>query len=365
MKPLSLEPELAKLPLRPINEMGLKELERIRLILRGGSVIDWRRLHFGSRDEVDRFLRLCQIDTTRPSDEAWVRLVLAEAVEHLRTTFNYRVTDAVAEPEEIHDLFLFASGAKGSPRHRRIACIVLKLMHVIQHVEGRDLLFRLSVSESDVCELAVAKVMGIADEMRQEGLPIVEFADSIKSRASIITKLLAKKETVAAQVYDKIRFRIVTRSYDDIVPVLYFLSQRLFPFNFVVPGETENTLISFRSLVERYPNFAHLANQLHLDPLYEDRERRDGNAFSGGGYRALNFVVDLPMRMDAFLPAPEDDYRPRKGRIAFVLCEFQIMDEETARENDLGENAHERYKRRQRRRVLRRLSRGLVVPKRK
>ena len=36
------EPRLPDLPLRPIAEMGLKELERIRLILRGGSVIEWR-----------------------------------------------------------------------------------------------------------------------------------------------------------------------------------------------------------------------------------------------------------------------------------------------------------------------------------
>ena len=44
--------------------MGLKELERIRLILRGGSVIEWRRMHFKTWDEVDRFLRLLQIDPT-------------------------------------------------------------------------------------------------------------------------------------------------------------------------------------------------------------------------------------------------------------------------------------------------------------
>ena len=44
--------------------MGLKELERIRLVLRGGSVIEWRRLHFTTWDEVDRFLRLAQIDPT-------------------------------------------------------------------------------------------------------------------------------------------------------------------------------------------------------------------------------------------------------------------------------------------------------------
>ena len=41
------------------------------------------------------------------------------------------------------------------------------------------------------------------------------------------------------------------------------------------------------------------------------------------------------------------------------------MDEETARQNEEGENAHKLYKRRQKRRVLRRLTQNIVVPKRK
>ena len=43
------EPKIPEVPLRTVQDMGLKELERIRLILRGGSVIEWRRLHFRTR----------------------------------------------------------------------------------------------------------------------------------------------------------------------------------------------------------------------------------------------------------------------------------------------------------------------------
>lgn len=346
--------------------MGLEELERIRLILRGGSVIDWRRLHFKGRDEVDRFLRLCEINPDNPVDEAWVRTVLADAVEYLRRTFKYRVTQAVASPQEIHDLFLIASGVKEPSRFRKIACIVLKVMHVIQHIEGRDLLFRLAISEAEIAELVSSKVVLVAEEMRGRGLPVVEFVDSIKTRESVITKLVAKKETLAAQIYDKTRFRIVTRTREDILPVLYFLTERLFPFNFVVPDQTENTLIEFKSLLAEHPHFARYAQELHLDLDYEAREdRRPGNVSSGHSYRVLNFVVDIPLRLDAYLPPPEDDHRPRKGRIGFALVELQIVDEQTASRNDTGENAHDRYKHRQKLRVLRRLSRGLVVPKRR
>jgi len=364
VKAPTLTPVLPDIPVRTVAEMGIRELERIRLILRGGSVIDWRRMHFQAREEVDRFLRLCQLDVSRPYDEAWARLVLSEAVAYLRKTFNYRVADAVAKPEEIHDLFLLASGAKGNARHRRIACVVLKVMHVIQHIEGRDLLFRLAISEAELAELVMEKVLSVAREMQEKGLPVVEFAHSIKTQDSLVTKLLAKKETVAAQVYDRTRFRVVTRSREDLLPVLYYLTQRLFPFHLVVPGQTENTLLPFKSVLEEYPHFEQFIPNLHLDRNYEDREDRSGNTFSGSSYRALNFVVDIPVRMDAYLPLPEEDARPRKGRVVISLVEFQIVDAETARQNELGENSHEAYKRRQKKRVLKRLSQGLVVPKR-
>ena len=168
---------------------------------------------------------------------------------------------------------------------------------------------------------------------------------------------------MAAQIYDRTRFRIITQTQADILPVLYFLVQHLFPFNFVVPGQTENTLISFRAVLDENPHLQQYVNDLHLDLDYEDREERTRNSFSGDSYRALNFVVDLPIRMDAYLPAPEQDSRIRKNRIVFTLVEFQIMDEKTALQNEQGENAHKLYKHRQKRRVLRRLSRGLVIPK--
>jgi uncharacterized protein (TIGR04552 family) len=362
----SAQPRLPDLPVRSIEDWGLKELERIRLILRGGSVLEWRRLHFRFWDEVDRFLRLCQIDPSDPIDEAWVRSVLADSVEYLRRTFNYRVAEPIAAPKDIHDLFLFASGAKEPRKYRKIACVVLKVMHVIQHIEGRDLMFKTAVSESDLFDLITTKVMTTAREAREKGLPIVDFGASIKTRESVITKLMAKKESVAATIYDRARFRIVTKTPDDILPVLYFLTQRLFPFNFVVPMQVENSLINFKDLLEKYPGFGRHAEDLHLDLDYENRIRGGKrNRFSGSGYKILNFVVDVPIRLDAFLPPPEQDKRRHPSRIGFCLVEFQIADEKTARNNETGDNSHERYKARQKRQVLRRLSRGLVVPKRK
>lgn len=365
MSPTSkYEPTIPDLPLRRVEDMGLKELERIRLVLRGGSVIEWRKMHFKAWDEVDRFLRLCQIDPTRPHDEAWVRTVLADAVEYLRRTFNYRVADAVANPNMIHDLFLYASG-QVDKKYRKIACIVLKVMHVIQHIEARDLLFRTALSEAELSELVSERVAATVAEARSKGLPIVDFSDSIKTRESVITKLIAKRESTAAAIYDRTRFRVIVAERADILPVLYFLLQRLIPFNFVVPTQSDNTLIRFKDMVSAFPNFQKYAKQLHLDVDYEEREGKPHNTFSGSTYRVLNFVADVPVRLDGFLPPPEDDDRQRKGRITLATCEFQVVDQRTADENERGENSHERYKQRQLDVVLKRLSRGLVVPKHK
>ena len=55
----------------------------------------------------------------------------------------------------------------------------------------------------------------------------------------------------------------------------------------------------------------------------------------------INFVADLPVRIDEFLvPHPRRDRRPISASIIFVLTEFQVMDAETARSNELGENSH-------------------------
>jgi uncharacterized protein (TIGR04552 family) len=355
--------EFPDVPLLRVEEMGLDELERLRLILRGGSVIDWRRMHFTSHEEVEHFLRLCGVDLANAFDEGWSRVVLADAVDYLRRTFKYRVTHAVANPADIRDLFLYASGV-GEPRYRRIACIVLKVMHVIQHIEARDILFRLAVSEAQISDLVTRRVLDVVEPLAVPGGAVVELSASAKSRESLVTKLLAKRETVAAQVYDKTRFRLVTRSAQDVLPVLHHLTQRLFPFNFVVPGQTENTLLPFKRVLAEYPHFQKYADALHLDVDYEDRESSlVNNPFSAKSYQALNFVADVPVRLDAYLPAPELDRRERKNRVGLTLVEFQILDQATARTNELGDSSHRRYKRRQQFKVLQRLSRGLVVPK--
>lgn len=350
---------------RPVAGMGIAELEQLRLLLRGGSVVDWSRLNFRTREEVGRFLGLHLLDVDDPKDDHRVRAVLAQAVDYLRSEFGYRVAAPVAEPEDVRDLFLLASGTLEPQRYRKIACVVLKVMHVVHHLEARELIFRTSLREADLAERAHRRIMAEAERMRALRFPIVEFAGNSKARTSLVTKLLAKKESVAAQVFDRVRYRIVVERRDQIPPVVLHLAQELFPFNYAVPGQTQNNLVPFSRVLAAHPAGREMEEQLQLPP---DLERRDPSAprneFSGRDFKVLNFVVDLPIRIDDLLP-PLDPMSEDLGRIVFLLVEFQVLDELTARRNEEGDSSHDRYKRRQLKSVLRRLSRGLVVPKKR
>lgn len=357
--------------LLPVERFGVRELEEIRLILRGGSVVDWRRLNFQTPEEVDAFLRLCLFRPEDPKDEARMREILRESVEYLRSAFRYRVADAVAHPDSIHDLFLIASGIGGQKRWRRIACIVLKVMHTLFHTDSREMLYHLPIASGRLSGWVDERVQAWAGELRSIGAPVVDFTGSVKTRESMITKLLAKKETVAAQIFDKVRYRIIAETKADVLPLIHHLTSRLVPFNLLVPAQTENTLISFRGLIEGNPRLQDLVPMLQLDP-YEATElewmKKAGipNEFSGASYRVLNFVADVPVRLDDHREGLEGCGSDVEGpAIVFVPVEFQFLDRETARQNELGENSHERYKRRQQLRVLRRLSRGLVVPRKR
>jgi uncharacterized protein (TIGR04552 family) len=350
---------------RPLEQMETAELERLRLLLRGGSVVDWRRLEFEDAAQVDAFLKLNLFDLEEARDERRLRVILSQAVEYLRTAFGYRVAAPVAQPEDLRDLFLHASGVLEPRKYRRIACVVLKVMHVVHHLEARELLFRTPIREADLAERVHRRIMAEAERMRALGLPVVEFRGNVKSRESLVTKLLAKRESVAAQVFDRVRYRVVTETPEQIPSVVWHLTEHLFPFNYAVPGQTQNSLVRFADLLARHPRGLDLAGGLQL-PLEAERSDPSAprNEFSGKGFRVLNFVVDIPVRIDELLP-PLDPMADELGSVVFSLVEFQVVDAETARENEHGASSHERYKRRQLQRVLRRLSRGLVVPKRR
>jgi uncharacterized protein (TIGR04552 family) len=342
-----------------LSQFGIADLTAIRNLIRGGSVIDWHRLYFTDREQVDRFLRVHELDPENRQDMARLEALREDAVEYLERHLGFHIPEEVAERIPARDLLLVAS-QKG--KRRTHACVVLKVMHVLQHLAGRELINQLAVSQDQVFQAVEDKVLQTVEEMKAAGCAIVEFEWSRKEPDSLVTKLLAKRDNIAAHVYDKLRFRMITHSEDEIVFVLRELVQRLVPFNYVIPGESVNDLVDLQAFIEREPGLRpHLPQLLDLSAVAADKRTPVINEFSGPSYRVVNFVADLPVRMDKFLRrSPHDEQFAENGAVVFVLTEFQIVDERTAKANEMGENSHDRYKERQITRVKARLAHGMT-----
>ncbi|HJZ88365.1 MAG TPA: TIGR04552 family protein [Polyangia bacterium] len=341
--------------MKRLDEFALGDVEAVRLLLRGASVIDWHRLNFTNQAEVERFLRINEFQPEDDLDMNRLEELRGEAVEYLRANFSFRIPDDVAGAAPARDLLLMAS-QKG--RRQTFACIVLKAMHVLHHLAGRELLFKLPVSDDEIFHLVETKVVEVVEVLRAAGHPVVEFAWSRKERDSHITKLLAKKESIAAHVYDKLRFRLVVKDEDDLLPVLRELLHRLIPFNYVIPGESVNQIVPFARLLAGGP-LSRFVSQLQEEIRPDEQFTVTPNEFSGPGYRVINFVADLPVRIGSFVCQTGDPLYEEYGQVVFVLTEFQVVDQKTAAANEQGENSHQRYKERQHAKVRARLTRGL------
>jgi uncharacterized protein (TIGR04552 family) len=200
------------------------------------------------------------------------------------------------------------------------------------------------------------KVYRIIGGMLAHGFPILEFVGGRKNKDSLYTKLLSKHDTIAAQVYDKLRFRIVTRSYDDIFPVIQYLTTHLFPFNYVIPGQSTNSMFQFKTYAKKQPHLAKLLPDMQAQQ--DDELTPKDNQFSSEAYRVVHFVVDMPVRLPSKVLERAPTNAWQLAPIVFVICEFQVIDRETEAKNERGEASHAKYKERQKRAVMRRLQMG-------
>ena len=89
-------------------------------------------------------------------------------------------------------------------RRQTLACVILKIMHIAQHLAGREAAIGLPISGDQMFHAVELKVMQVVEELRAAGYPVSEFEWSRKPVDSLITKLLAKRTTLAANIYDKL-----------------------------------------------------------------------------------------------------------------------------------------------------------------
>ena len=335
-----------------LSQLNLSDIERIRLILNGDSVVDWSRLHCHTLDEVDALLLRVGLDVKTELNVVRLRRLHLQAVEYLDAHQFDLTAERIRSISDPRNLLLWASDDTDIDQLE--ACAVLKVMHIIHHASGRDLLHRLEVPTAELFFRIERDIYQAIDGMKRSGIQIVEWASSRKTDHSIITKLLCRRDSQAAQIHDRLRFRIVTQSVEDVLAGLSYLCRYTIPFNYVVPGESRNSLIDFDSTLQQDYRLRNLWRSLQRRPDEREESIRD-NLFSASQYRDINFVVDMAIPVDDIIAEVEELDGEQLGQVVFLLTEFQIVDEEQHRRNQQGDSAHGLYKARQVERAKRRL----------
>ncbi len=334
-----------------MNDICLSDLEAVRLILSGNSVIDWNRASFRSLEEVDRFLTVLHLDWESSVDQERIRSMFLSAMHYLEDHLNLPCSSEIKEIEDIRQIFIWASDLNVTSERQTIACTVLKLMHVLQHMDAAALRHRAPLAEERLLAFAEQQILGVKSAWFAADIGVVEFYGSRKTRESTISKLLAKKEDVASTIFDKLRFRIITKEADDVLPLLIWLHRNAFPYNFVIPGQSHNNLVSFRKMAEQVP-----FDSIPDNGIRGEESSENLNMFSSASYKSINFIVDVPVCIDQLVDVSTDS---TLGRVVFVMAEFQIVDESTGQMNEQGDNAHALYKDRQLEKVKERLQFGI------
>jgi uncharacterized protein (TIGR04552 family) len=347
-------------PYRPLDKFSLFDLELVRIILRGGSVMDWHRLNL-KRSEIKSLLRAHCVDLNNPNDAALVQRVQDEAVAYLREVMSFPVPKPIRSAS-LPDLLMMAGDRKS--RHRQYcACILLKTMHTINHFDASEARPALAMADQELYHAAERRIYRTLSNMMAEGLPVVEFLGGRKQRSSMVTKLISKGE-LSAQLFDKMRFRIITSSIADVLPVINYLARNLFPFNYALSSESYNSLLSFGLFCREHAHLRKLAAGLQLASDIETRQTpQTDNKHSSPDYRVVHWVADMPIRIPDFSNAfITDGVDPVPRPIVYIRTELQILDRQAHRDNERGEASHTRYKERQQRTVANRLKLGLNRP---
>jgi uncharacterized protein (TIGR04552 family) len=337
-----------------------QHLDAVNLCLGGHSALDLYRLRFTDPSQVQRFLRSSLADADDPFDQARLAHLHGAALGYLRRQFGHRLPEDIAAPERIEDLFLAASEDSSFPRRRMMACALLKVMHLVDHLEARDLGSQLSITDRELAEPVLEGLIEGATRAQHAGAPIVSAEGGRKSRDAELTKLLLRKDS-ASPIFDRVRFRMVTETPDDIVPVLAWMLRDHVPFNQILARESVNNLASLREWLDGSSGPRDLVAQLQLPPADDDVSARAINSFSATGFQIVNFVIEAPVRADRLASQAGRTFDPAVGRILYVPAELQLVDYVTSLRNNEGECAHNRYKDRQRESADRRLRWGAVA----
>ena len=349
----------------------------LETMLKGQSGLDLKQVPFDSLEEAASFLSQYGFNWTNPDEQEQILLIQSKAIDFIENRFLqshtswdhfWSNTERFKVPREFKHmdtpmLLLMASRKNNHLLHQAWACAILKMMHLICHTEHSFYANYVEEAQQQIlprfqsllfCHAKTKQLcMG---EPNGVFIPIIDFQiKDPKSTASVITKLICKKESIAEQVLDLIGYRIITETPADAILVIEILRHhRALIFANLVASRSRNGLVDFDA-------FQKLVNSLKEEPqqndfdidklrtvatAYLDKRFNTENTSSHSNYRAIHLTGRQ-------LITVMGDGKPM---CIFFPFELQVVDRQSHINNHLGESAHNQYKRKQfiraRRRIL-------------
>jgi len=325
----------------------------LRSIIAGTSAIDVPRLEVRDRAQAAAFVSAYGYDLEDAHDVAQLAALRSEAVAFLDRMLDAaeHVPDAVRDEHDVSRLLRIAS----EPDHanQRAVCALLRVMHTLAHSSSwfADQ-YHDAIQRQILARVEPFLRTGADGQKYLAEVPLVGFeVRARKERWSLALKLLHKAENVAADIFDYVGLRFVTRDRLDALLVVRTLRmENMIMFANVKPSRSRNTLVDLDRLeawMEAHPDpdLDVLRAEVEAWPPPAGDPKR--NRYSDAAYRSLQFTGRQRIHVT--------DSAGRPLRFFFPF-EVQILDEASFRVSREGFASHDEYKQRQvvvaRRRVL-------------
>lgn len=382
----------------------------MHVLIGGRSSIDLPEIQIGSREEATAFIKSYGYDPDRTYDARLMHATICESLGFIeRWLMPKEWKKGVQPPQDVllcsdpRDLLLWACDRRPESMQRRVwSCAILRVMHTIAHIEGA---FR--YSDIDVARDEITARFHSIVAYDERGDTWIQHGDvrikvhkldwkTLKSRESVLLKLLHKRANVAETIYDMLGLRIVTETQSEVMQIVKMLyKSHVVSFPNAIPSRSRNSLLDadeFRVRMDQLrgefmtgkltdEQFVASLDNLEVSPPSEDKE----NLHSGVEYRAIQMTCRQLIRTPRPLTVlrknlqAEIDAQP-KGKVSrrnieelvavlrniaklsgddefsFFPYEIQIMDKKSWEVSTVGKASHSRYKKSQlkaaRRRVL-------------
>src|SRR5688572_20380355 len=95
--------------LRDLSDFSLQDIDAVRLILQGDSVIDWHRLNLTDRQQAVDFIRNHELDPDDDRDAEYITALKEQAISYLRRNFSLAFPKPV-QHARAEELVMMASG---------------------------------------------------------------------------------------------------------------------------------------------------------------------------------------------------------------------------------------------------------------